>query len=272
MNGPILIGGVPRSGTTLFRAMLHAHPHLHCGPERKLVAPLVRAQREWWQVYGPMLVEANITRAAMDASAGAYLRELLRQSTPPGLRPAEKTPNTLLFLEELGRMLPDARFIQVVRDGRAVAASLVRQDWVDPKNGQKIPYTRDVRAAAEFWLQYLVEVARQIQTVQGRYLEVRYELLVTQPEATLRRVLDFLGEPWDEAVLHHERAGVQLPDTEASSEAVSHGIHTAALSSWQRQLTAGQVATIEAVAGRGLTALGYLTPRPTAATAAVRFG
>jgi hypothetical protein len=262
MSGPIFIGGVPRSGTTLFRAMLHAHPRIHCGPERKLVAPLVRAQRDWWAAFGPMLPAAGIQRRTLDAAAGAYLRTLLAQSTPPGLRPAEKTPNIMLFVGDLARMLPEARFVHVVRDGRAVAASLVRQDWVDPKTGAPVPYTRDLESAAVYWARYLAQVAPQLGAVQGRYLEVRYEGLVRSPRAVMERVLTFLGEPWHDAVLAHERSDARLPSTEASSEAVREAVHTRALDAWRSRLAEHELARLEEIIGPVLRQLGYATWAP----------
>ncbi len=257
MSGPIFIGGVPRSGTTLFRAMIHAHPRLHCGPERKLVAPLVRAQREWWAAFGPVLPAAGVQRRTLDAAAGAYLRTLLAQSTPPGMRPAEKTPNLMLFVGELGRMLPEARFIHVIRDGRAVAASLCRQDWVDPKTGAPVPFTRDLESAARHWAAYLGQVAPQLRQVQGRYLEVRYEQLVRQPRAVMERVLAFLGEPWDDAVLRHEQGGAALPATEASSAAVREAVHTRATAAWRTALSTDEIDLLEGIIGPVLRQLGY---------------
>ncbi len=259
MSGPIFIGGVPRSGTTLFRAMIHAHPRLHCGPERKLIAPIVRTQREWWATFGSMLPAAGIRRATLDAAAGAYIRTLLAHSTPPGLRPAEKTPNVMLCVADLGRMLPEARFIHVIRDGRAVAASLVRQNWVDPKSGQPVPYTRSVNNAATYWTQYLLKVSTDAPQVKGRYMEVRYEQLVAMPRAVMQQVLGFLGEPWDEAVLHHEQSDAALPSTEASSEAVREAIHSRAVDGWRTHLSTDDIATIERIAGPVLQALGYST-------------
>lgn len=255
---PIFIGGVPRSGTTLFRAMLHAHPHLHCGPERKLVAPMVRAHRQWWAAFGSMLPEANVSRDTLEAAGGAWLRELLRRSTPPGLRPAEKTPNVLLFTTELARMLPEARFIHVVRDGRAVAASLVRQDWVDPKTGEPVPYVRNLSAAMSYWRDYILHAGPQLSALRGRCLEVRYERLVRTPEAEMRRVLQFLEEPWHPAVLAHERSDVALPGTEASSAAVGEALHTRAISAWRQRVSPEELASLEAIGGPVLKVLGYL--------------
>lgn len=257
IQSPILIGGVPRSGTTLFRAMLNAHPHIHSGPERKLFAPLVRSQQSWWEVFGPSLQGANVDRATLDAAAGAYLRTLLQRTTPPGQRPTEKTPNILLFANELARMLPDATFIHVVRDGRAVAASLVRQEWVDPKTGQRLAFTQSIEAAIRYWKQYLLQVTPQLAALRGRCIEVRYERLVRTPEAELRRVLDFLREPWDPAVLQHHLHDTHLPTTEASSEAVAQPLHENALSAWSRRVSAAELDQMEAIAGPVLRALGY---------------
>ena len=71
------------------------------------------------------------------------------------------------------------------------------------------------------------------------------------------RVLAFLEEPWDESVLAHQNAAVDLPDTESSSEAVANPVNTDSLHKWKRQLDDQQTAQIEKHAGPVLKALGY---------------
>jgi hypothetical protein len=105
---------------------------------------------------------------------------------PPGM-PSTWTRSTAV---------PGLPVVHIIRDGRDVVASH-RDRWGSLsalKAVRKWPwYVRAARAAG----------ARL--SAEGRYYEVRYEDLVTDPETTLHKLLDFLGEPWDDAVLQHDR-------------------------------------------------------------------
>ena len=101
------------------------------------------------------------------------------------------------------------------------------------------------------------DIRRQAETVPGRYLEIRYEDLVTHPREVMMRILTFLEEPWDEAVLSHEQAGVNLPSTESSSVAVSQAVNTKAIDRWKTELSEEVLALIEQQAGATLKRLGY---------------
>ncbi|MFH1466496.1 MAG: sulfotransferase [Pseudomonadota bacterium] len=254
----ILIGGAGRSGTTLFRAMLGAHPRLHCGPEVKLVPVICQLRADWWRSLGPELAEAGIDEPRLDAAVRAFVRALLEGLGAPGQRVAEKTPHNLLHMAYLGRLFPRARFLHVIRDGRAVAASLVQQRWVDPKTGAPLWYCADLPSAARYWRDMILAVHSQAAAVPGRYLEVRYEALVSEPEATMRRVLAFLGERWSPEVLRHHEAGAMLSSRESSTEAVRAAVHGRAVDTWRGRLSEAEVASVEEVAGEVLGALGYV--------------
>ncbi|MEQ1564116.1 MAG: sulfotransferase [Myxococcota bacterium] len=253
----VFVGGAGRSGTTLFRAMLSAHPNLWCGPERKLVPALAEFHARWDLATGPELREAGVDQSALDAAARAWLTTFLRAGTPPGLRIAEKTPHNLLHMAWLGRLFPRARFLHVLRDGRAVAESLLRQRWIDPATGKLLPYCADPEQAGLYWATVVNTIRTQAQSVPGRYLEVRYEQLVSEPEATMHRVLAFLGEPWSDAVLAHESAAVTLSSRESSTAAVAGARTTEGLSGWRTRLTGPQLSAVVRTAGPVLLACGY---------------
>jgi hypothetical protein len=101
------------------------------------------------------------------------------------------------------------------------------------------------------------EIRSQAVSVPGRYLEVRYEDLVSQPRETMAVVLAFLEEPWDEAVLSHQNANVILPDSESSSKEVAKAIHTGAVARWRSELSKQDRLKIESWAGPMLRELGY---------------
>ena len=253
----IFVGGAGRSGTTLFRAMLHAHPRIHCGPEAKLVSTLCRQRGIWMQGMGRDLAEAGVTQELMDRSVRSFLETLLRGLAPEGVRVAEKTPHNLLYTAFLGQIFPKARFIHVIRDGRSVASSLVRQAWIDPATGKPLAYCQDIPNAATYWREIVSSVRQQAPAVPGRYLEVRYERLVTEPEAVMREVLAFLGEAWAPAVLEHQRSDLALSALESSTEAVKSAVNTGALAKWKKNLSKGELAQVRKVAGELLTELGY---------------
>jgi hypothetical protein len=253
----VFIGGAGRSGTTLFRSMLNAHPRIHCGPEAKLVSTLCRQRNVWMQGMGPDLAEAGVTQELMDRSVRAFLTTLLKGLAPDGQRVAEKTPHNLLYTAYLGQLFPNARFIHVIRDGRSVAASLVRQAWIDPATGKPLAYCETIPNAAAYWREIVSSVRQQAPAVPGRYLELRYERLVTEPEQVMREVLAFLGERWDPTVLAHHRSDMKLSSLESSTEAVRAAVNTGALEKWRQNLTEQELAQVLEVAGPLLRELGY---------------
>jgi hypothetical protein len=205
----------------------------------------------------PSLRDAGIGSDLLDRSVRAFLETMLSGLTVDGRRLAEKTPHNVLHIGLLARIFPRSRFVHVIRDGRAVAASLVQQAWTNPDTGQPVPYCQSLTAASRYWTEVLVRARQESSSALGRVIEVRYESLVTDPEAEMRRVLAFLGEPWDDAVLRHQQADLVLPAHESGSEQASQPLHAEAVARWRRELTADQVAEIEGICGELLDVLGY---------------
>jgi len=256
----VFIGGAGRSGTTLFRAMLAAHPRFHCGPEAKLVPAMCSLREQWWTAMGRDLTAAGVDESILDNATRAFLDALMKGLGGDAPRIAEKTPHNVIHTRTLGRLFPRARFIHVVRDGRAVAASLLQQNWINPSTGQRLEYCQDAGAAARYWSE-VVSVARdQAASVPGRYLEVRYEDLVQRPRAVMEAVMAWLGEPWDEAVLRHQDAGVSVSMLESSTSQISRAVHTRAMEKWRENLSKAQQDQVVSVAGPLLYQLRYIDP------------
>ena len=224
-NGVIFICGAQRSGNTLMRVMLDSHPRICCGQELRVLPQVAQLYR---LVSGPLRYVMdgygnassdvrNMFRAFIEGLVENYRRA---QDKP---RWAEKTPQNVGSMVALGEIFPEARFIHMLRDGRDVACSLVTQDWRNPETGLQLDYVKNMNAAARHW-RGLVMLAREQAahpSLGGRVLEIRYEALVTETAATMREVLAFLGEEWDDAVLSHhtkDRQGEQ----EQSDPAMKH--------------------------------------------------
>lgn len=160
----------------------------------------------------------------------------------------EKTPNHALYLAVLAQMFPAARALHVVRDPRAVVAS-----WRD------VPWsTGSRRGDAEVWRRYVVAVDRAARRRTMPVLEVRYEQLVRDPAATLSRVCDWIGIPFDDSMLATRDEGSSVDVASEPWKARSlRPIDADRAEAWRRELTADEVAAIEAVAGTVARRHGY---------------
>lgn len=188
---PIFIVGCQRSGTTLLRLMLDSHPNISCGPETRFLEGLSKLAGE----ASSRLTRYGFPEDYWDRKIAEFFDSFQRDyATRRGRRRwADKTPRYALSLGYINRLFPTCLVIHVIRDGRDVVAShLARWGyWAGLKAIQKWPrYVRTARRAGQA-------------LPDGRYLEVRYEELVADPEKTMRGLLEFVGEPWDVQVLDY---------------------------------------------------------------------
>ncbi|NBC11468.1 MAG: hypothetical protein GVY24_07010 [Planctomycetes bacterium] len=257
---PIIIGGSPRSGTTLLRVMLDSHHRLCCGPESELLfSPAARLD-----------VLADRFDLADDELAAIARRSPCRAAFVEGLfdeyarrqgkaRWAEKSPDNVHHLADIFAGFPEARFIHIIRDGRDTVCSLRTHPRHRVVDGQLIPrHTwRPIDQCARIWVD-AVE-AGLAWSGDARCLELRYEDLVAEPRHAMGRVLGFLDEPWDEAVLHHEQVASSSRDVRKfpQNPEATGAIATTSLSRWQHDLGAEDRATVEQIAGDLLVRLGY---------------
>lgn len=214
----------PRTGSTLLRTMLDAHPNLLVPPESQFIVNLYPRYRHvtFWD----------------DAITERFVEDLLRQhlfetwGIPPGelkqivlrggseqryetvcrqiylayrsiypksniLLIGDKNPGYALHAPLLARIFPEARFVHLVRDYRDNHLSLVNAGFELPLIG----------FTSAKWRHFF----RRIETVAAqhpeRFLRVRYEDLVRTPEQELRKLCHFLAVPWHSSMLrHHEKA------------------------------------------------------------------
>lgn len=274
MQGPpFFIVGSARSGTTLLRLMLNAHPDVAVPPEsrfvvelwteaprvnvRELLAKLAAHPRfQAWDLPIEM-VEHELDGAAeapysvaIEAAYRAYARVNGKK------RWGDKTPRYVESIPLLAKLWPDSRFVHLVRDGRNVALS-----YADVPFGPK-----NVVKAAQLWASRVrmgIEAGRELE--HGRYLEIRYEDLVDDAEGEAKDLCEFLGLEFDSGMLDYtERArGAVLPRAKKYNPHVAER-PISKVRSWEESMPAAQVEVFEAVAGDVLSELGYERrhPRP----------
>ncbi|WP_270376022.1 sulfotransferase family protein [Marinicauda sp. Alg238-R41] len=258
-GSPIFVGGAPRSGTTLLRALLNATGSIYCGPELRVIPSLCSLSEQIKQTSLTTLSrQAGIDEAHLNGVFARAISGFLSglSETHAGQRIAEKTPANALHFKELRQLFPSSPLITVIRDGRDVVASLLKLDWTDARTGQPMDIVTDPAAAARLW-QASVHAAEDMAD-DGQFHQLRYEDLARSPDATLSALFAFLGEEVDPATLDHTRIfRPNAGENETSAERVAQPIDKRAIGRWREDLTAGQLQTVEAIIGPDLRRLGY---------------
>ena len=197
----IFIGGVPRRGTTLMRAVLDAHPDVRCGEETRVIPRLLGMRSQWARSpkESKRLQEAGLSDEVIDSALAAFILEVIAKHGAPAPRLCNKDPFTLKSSVYLSNMFPNSKYILMIRDGRAVVHSIITR---------KVTITgfdlNSYRGCLQKWSQAIESMYYQCLRVgMGRCMPVYYEQLVLHPMEWIRKILNFLDIPWDDAVLHH---------------------------------------------------------------------
>ena len=203
-NVPLIwVGGVPRSGTTLARAMLDAHPDIRCGEETRVIPRILgmHAQMMKSPLEATRLKEAKITEDVLNDALGAYILSIISKHGERAPRLCNKDPFALRSIAKIAKIFPRSKFVLMIRDGRATIHSIISRK-VTIKGFDSHSY----RGAIQDWNRAIENMYNQCVSVGSKHcLPVHYESLVLHPEKEMRRVLAFLGVPWNSMVVHHEK-------------------------------------------------------------------
>ena len=286
------VAGVSRSGTTLLRLMLDAHPQLTIPPETHFVPKLISHCEGWiadgasaqelrerafelvttHPRWGDFNLDAEEYRARLaehdpltpgDAVRSFYEAYAAREGKP---RWGDKSPPYTWKSRRIQRALPEAHFVHLIRDGRDVALSLNEVSW-GPGG---------ISAAAHKWVDELQKARTRARGLMpGTYMEARYEDLVADPEPVLRRIAEFVDLPWDEAMLaYHQHAQERMREVVRELKPLGGGTITAEervrqhelvsqppsatrAGRWKTDMSAADREAFESIAGGLLAELGY---------------
>ena len=245
---PIFLVGCVRSGTTLLRLMLDHHPEVAFLHEFEFAVDLIddrgrfpdlAAFHDYLGCHRIFLDSGLELDRGLDFAG--LVDSFLRQKRDRAGKPIVGATVHDHF-GRLTRVWPEARFIHLIRDGRDVSRSIVKEGWAG-----------NAYEASKLWMKaegQWAELARR--TPADRRVEVHYEDLVEHPEEALGRLCSFLGVGYDPAMLRYP-------------EDTTYGPPSPALIGQWRDAPADEVALIEARIGDELSRLGYPPsgrPRP----------
>jgi hypothetical protein len=265
----IVVLGMPRSGTTLLRRLLDAHPDISCPGETGLLGACGRFLEEEEIAGGRIGVVpglAHLDVPEKDVLAG--LREFVfgfhrRHAAAKGKRLwAEKTAFDIFYLAAVERLCgTHVRYLCVVRHGLDVACSIKELCDRNERYFAEIHryvqrYPRPLEAFSRAWAEATGQLLDLADRRRDDALVVRYEDLVGDPVAVMTRIGDFLGTPWDMSFLSaalDSRESLGLGDWKSYGRSA---IDDASIGRW-RVLSPGTQALLASIVNPVLARSGY---------------
>ena len=217
---PIFIVGLPRSGSTLVEQILASHPAIegtHELPDLPMIAQTVPGYPEG---------VAGLTREACARLSEAYLRRTAAYRRLGRPRFIDKTPKNFLHVGFIRLILPNARIVDVRRGPLDCGVSIFKQHF-----GLGFSSAFDLTHIGRWYADYVALMAHFDRAAPGAVHRVIYEDLVADTEGETRRLLAYLGLPFDPACLRffENRRPVDTP----SSEQVRQPIFAGGIGAWR---------------------------------------
>jgi tetratricopeptide (TPR) repeat protein len=204
---PIFVLGFPRSGTTLMEQTLSAHPAIVAGDELPLINDLTGLMPRMLNSplgYPEALAELWMgdQREGLDNLRDYYLQKVGQMGilVPEATWFTDKMPLNETHLGLIALLFPEAPLIHVIRHPLDIMVSAVSNHFT-----HGFFCASSLETAAKHYVRVMDLVQKYRSEMALRYLPVRYEDMVTDQEATVRSVLDFVGEKFDPKCLQfHE--------------------------------------------------------------------
>lgn len=293
-NGPVIIGGEHRSGTTLLSLILNAHPNIAVGPEIDFLLPgnlgpeileccaLLRAddprvQGEGVQTADPSYhLGVQFVRQCHRFGVGLFkLTALVRDAMERRGSELAALDDRIFLMGQIGAHCAmeagKPRWGFKVQRDLTLAEAFLRH-WPDARFLHIVRDGRDVAASqlrsGFTWAPRSVEeiAANWVAMLDGmeavpcEVIQLKYEDLVLDLEQTSRLLLGRLGLPWSDEVLRHSTVAHTLlenPYDHPSAEAVARPVTAGAINRHCSDLTDGERKAFQTIAGAWLERLGY---------------
>lgn len=261
----VFIGGCARAGTTLLGAMLGGHSTAICVPESQFKIGLLRDKQltdresavrflksHWRFRLWDMPIQASDLPGNGELARTNIIRRLCRMYGARHDRAGravwvDHTPHNIRHCKLLNDRFPDSKFIHIIRDGRAVAASVMPLDW-GPNN---------IIEAAHFWIeQTAYGLAAECSFGPERIRRVSYEQLVTEPERVMRELSTFIGWEFEPGML--DGNGFTPPGyTAHQHQLIGKRPDPSRINAWKKKFTERDHEIFESLTEDFLDYLGY---------------
>lgn len=230
-----LLGGHPRSGTTLLEQVLDAHPGVVSAEETENLhifsySPLLRKHSPLKRVLEVMNACSSEDLIVARENYWESMERCLQE--PVGSRLlVDKNPSLTPLAPEFFRFFPETKYVTMIRDPRDVIVSCFMQPFFPPNaiSGNFLTLEDTAAEVAEF-MGIWTDLSDRF---EGNVCEVRYEDMVEDLEGNTRKVFDFLGLEWSDSVMGYDQHAREKIVRSPSADAVTEKVHTRAKNRWK---------------------------------------
>jgi len=223
---PVFIVGMPRSGTTLLEQILASHPQVHGAGELEHFALDGQDYPRLFDLASPFPeCVGELASGDVKTLAQAYLGHLAALDGDAA-HITNKTPLNFLRVGLIKLLFPNAAILHCRRDPRDSLLSIYFQNFAVQQT-----FSTDLEALGHYYLGYREIMAHWTSLFAETILDIDYQDIARDPAPSIRRVLDFLGLPWDDACLafHETQRRVDTP----SLRQVRQPIYKSSLERWK---------------------------------------
>jgi tetratricopeptide (TPR) repeat protein len=226
---PIFLVSLPRSGSTLLEQILGRHPAIEATGELPYIRAIMRASLEMHMRRAPITVPqyiARLTPAEKHDLGAEYLRRAAHHRRTDAPFFIDKMPSNwsdILFIREI---LPQARFIEIRRNAMDCCFSNYVHHF-GSAHAASFDLVNQARACVDY-----TRLMDHLNAAAPHFLcSIRYETLVEQPEAELKRALDYLGLDWTDDLLRFYESDrvIRTP----SAEQVRRPLNRSGMGRWK---------------------------------------
>lgn len=235
---PAFIVGSPRSGTTLTEQVLASHSNIHVLSEepclRRTINDAGRILALETYQYPEFL--ADVTPEHIESLQQAYFKEtrIVIPEDAQSKHLIDKNPASIAHLCFIARLFPQTQILMILRDPRDVCLSCFTQPFAF-NDATRNYYS--LESTVEFYAMMMDAYLHFKETLPLNILEIKYEDMVTELEPEARKMLEHLGEPWDDDVLRYYEKDKHRNINTPSYEAVTKPTYTSSIGQWKHYET-----------------------------------
>ncbi|MDQ8205598.1 sulfotransferase [Pelagicoccus sp. SDUM812003] len=247
---PVFVLGMPRSGTTLVEQIIAGHSKIHGAGELGVIPRVIAGLERWERQTGsgrsyPDCID-DLDPTVSRGVAESVLSEL-REYAPDAARVVDKLPHNFENVGLIKFLFPNAKIISVRRDPRDIAVSNYFTDYAAKHGGMGFAY--DLDWIGEQLADHNLLMFHWQEVFPEQILEIQYEDVIANPEASARRLLDYIGVDWEPQVLKFNE--LERPVKTASVWQVRQPIYQTSKAKWRRY--EGHLAPLIAGTNRKIT-------------------
>jgi hypothetical protein len=278
-NPYLFVVGTPRSGTTLLKRLLNAHPHIAItrethwitryfnkriglSPEGMVTPELIPKLFEYYR-FPHLKIRREVLEKLIDqnkqlsyAQFVSHIFDLYGKIKGKCVV-GDKTPSYLRHIPLLHSLWPKCKFVHIIRDGRDVCLSMLNWRLSHRVADRFSTWKEDPVPTLALWWKWQVGIGLEDGRSLGKdlYYEISYEKLVSNTDDECRKLCLLLGLPYNDTMLQYHKGRTKKESGLSANRAWLPP--TSGLRDWKSQMTTDDVKRFEASVGDFLSMLGY---------------